>query len=82
MRTIEKKFKVLSVDEQSFKNQNGQLVSFTTLLCRDEAGTLIFKTNRDFDFSKFVDKEVTLEIEIESDFNKRPSLRARSVLPK
>jgi len=77
---MNQKVKVLGVDKNEFE-KDGKKIQYTTLVVRNEDGRLIkYKTNKEFDFSPYLDKNINLELSVEVTPELKPTLRAIGVV--
>lgn len=71
--------RVLEAKPDQFRDQKtGQMVNFTTFVVRTTAGMVKIRPNKDFDFTPYLDKDITLEVGMQI-FNLQPALIALGV---
>lgn len=67
------KGKLLEIQENSFDGSDGKKVNYTRLVVRTPKGIVQLKPHGDFDFTSYLDKDISLDIAL-SIFNMKGSL--------
>lgn len=71
--------RILGFNKKSFE-KDGKTIEFARLLVRTDDGVVVnLKTQKDYDWTDYVDQDVNIDISLESDLQQNPKLRALKV---
>lgn len=74
--------RVLGFQKKEFE-KDGSVIQYAQLLLRHVDGTVVrYSANKDFDFSPYVDKDVTLDVLLSTSQDLKPQLKVVGVLKK